>query len=161
MIYYSRFLRIMDPFLSGPDVLNVQQRLTELGYYNGPTDSIYDYEVVDAVKAFQQENQLMADGVVGPDTWNAIGLSREAQEITTAPYSITVDIEKKEMAVYENGVGIATFPVAVGKPTTPTPLGDWKIIQKTLNPGGPFGVRWMRLNIEWGGLSLEQQRVQV
>lgn len=44
--------------------------------------------------------------------------------------------------------------MAVGTPETPTPLGDWKIIQKVKNPGGPFGVRWMRFSCPWGGYGI-------
>jgi Uncharacterized protein conserved in bacteria len=39
-----------------------------------------------------------------------------------------------------------TYTVAVGKPSTPTPKGTFKIINKAVNPGGPFGARWMGLN---------------
>ena len=38
--------------------------------------------------------------------------------------------------------GIRSF----GKPSTPTPLGNFKIINRAVNPGGPFGVRWLGLN---------------
>ncbi|MHB9094655.1 MAG: L,D-transpeptidase family protein [Eubacteriales bacterium] len=46
------------------------------------------------------------------------------------------------------------YPVAVGKPSTPTPIGDWVIIEKQVDWGGPFGVRWMRLNVPWGGYGI-------
>lgn len=49
---------------------------------------------------------------------------------------------------------ITVYPVAVGKISTPTPPGDWKIVFKSVNPGGPFGVRWMRLSIPWGGYGI-------
>ena len=49
---------------------------------------------------------------------------------------------------------ITVFPVAVGKPSTPTPPGQWKIVFKSMNPGGPFGVRWMRLSIPWGSYGI-------
>ena len=49
---------------------------------------------------------------------------------------------------------ITVFPVAVGKPSTPTPPGQWKIVFKSMNPGGPFGVRWMRLSVPWGSYGI-------
>jgi hypothetical protein len=42
------------------------------------------------------------------------------------------------------------YPVGVGKSETPSPLGEWKIIQKSLNWGNGFGTRWMGLNVPWG-----------
>lgn len=44
--------------------------------------------------------------------------------------------------------GIKSF----GKPSTPTPLGNFKIVNKVINPGGPFGVRWMGLSIPGYGI---------
>jgi hypothetical protein len=35
---------------------------------------------------------------------------------------------------------------SVGKPSPPTPKGNFKIINKAHNPGGPFGARWLGLN---------------
>jgi lipoprotein-anchoring transpeptidase ErfK/SrfK len=39
---------------------------------------------------------------------------------------------------------------AVGKPSTPTPKGTFKIVEKAINPGGPFGARWLGLNEPYG-----------
>jgi len=49
---------------------------------------------------------------------------------------------------------IKSYPIATGTPNTPTPLGNWRIIQKLMNPGGPFGTRWMKLSITWGGYGI-------
>ena len=35
---------------------------------------------------------------------------------------------------------------SVGKPSTPTPIGTFRIVNKAVNPGGPFGARWMGLS---------------
>lgn len=42
------------------------------------------------------------------------------------------------------------YPVAVGKPETPTPTGVYKVITKIVNPGGVLGTRWMGLDIPDG-----------
>ena len=52
----------------GPSVTSLQKRLHELGYYDGKTNGIYSNLVKDAVKAFQSNNGLTADGIAGPDT---------------------------------------------------------------------------------------------
>lgn len=44
--------------------------------------------------------------------------------------------------------------VLVGKPSTPTPKGSFKIKNKALNPGGPFGARWMGLTATGGSYGI-------
>lgn len=61
-------------------------------------------------------------------------------------YSITVNVKNHTLTLFRDRNAFKTYKVAVGKPTTPTPKGTFKIINKAVNPGGPFGVRWMGLN---------------
>ena len=155
MAYASRYLRVTaDPLMEGIDVRNVQQRLSELGYYHGEITGIYDRETAVAVTEFQSALGLMADGVVGPETWNAIGLSSESLEYFDSRFSITIGLDTRKLVLREDNNIIKTYNVAVGKPSTPTPIGNWKIIQKTVNPGGAFGARWMRINVPWGGYGI-------
>lgn len=151
----SRYLRLLDPFMVGPDVMHVQERLADLGFYEGEVDSIYDEEVFEAVKSFQTDFGLVPDGIVGPDTWNAIGLGPDIQ-FTEPPegYSIDIDLIRKILTLNQYTETLNTYPVAVGRPSTPTPVGEWQIIQKTRNPGGAFGTRWMRFNVPWGGYGI-------
>lgn len=58
----------------GAKVNEVQQRLRDWGYYNGPITGIYGAQTAEAVKAFQRRNGLKVDGVVGPTTRAAMGL---------------------------------------------------------------------------------------
>ena len=140
--------------MNGPDVQYVQRRLMELGFYKGPVNGVYNPETRDAVIRAQQSFGLAPDGIVGPDTYNALGLS-PTDEVTISPeYVINIDTLTLQLSLQHLGRQAGLFPVAVGKPDTPTPIGDWKIIQKTLNPGGPFGVRWMRINCPWGGYGI-------
>jgi len=66
---------------------------------------------------------------------------------------ITIELEKRRLH-FQSGDLSKTYPVAIGKPSTPTPLGNWTIVQKAMNPGGPFGARWMRLSVPWGGYGI-------
>ena len=52
----------------GVAVTRVQQQLVALGYYAITPDGIYDADDIAAVKAFQQKNNLTADGVAGLET---------------------------------------------------------------------------------------------
>lgn len=52
----------------------VQQKLKELGYYNGAIDGIFGSGTINAVKNFQRDYGLTVDGIVGTRTLNALGL---------------------------------------------------------------------------------------
>ncbi len=56
----------------GEEVKLVQTRLTELGYYSGNISGNFLGHTRNAVKAFQQQNALSVDGIVGENTWNAL-----------------------------------------------------------------------------------------
>lgn len=61
-------------------------------------------------------------------------------------YRIVINTRNLTLTLYSGNNVVKTYPVAVGKPSTPTPLGNFTIVNKIVNPGGPFGVRWMGLN---------------
>ncbi|HPL54713.1 MAG TPA: L,D-transpeptidase [Bacillota bacterium] len=65
---------------------------------------------------------------------------------------MTVSIREKILALYKYSRLYKAYPVATGKPTTPTPVGIFTIINKQVNPGGPFGTRWMGLSKPHYGL---------
>ena len=62
----------------GADVLRIQQRLKQYGYMDAPADGIFGQATYDAVVWFQRKNGLKADGVVGPATAAALGISLSA-----------------------------------------------------------------------------------
>ena len=63
---------------------------------------------------------------------------------------ILVEIKKVRLTLYRHGKVLKTYPVAVGKPSTPSPVGEWKIVHKGGKWGGGFGDRWLGLNVPWG-----------
>lgn len=60
---------------SGQEVINIQSKLYNWGYYNDIVDGIYGYQTYQAVKNFQSKNGLLVDGIAGPETLSALGLS--------------------------------------------------------------------------------------
>jgi N-acetylmuramoyl-L-alanine amidase len=60
---------------SGPDVEKVQSRLRQWGYYAGAVDGVFGQATMDAVIFFQKRNGITPDGIVGPDTARAIGIT--------------------------------------------------------------------------------------
>lgn len=57
---------------TGPDVQYLQGRLSALGYWIA-VDGVFGPGTESTVRSFQSSNGLTADGVVGPNTWAALG----------------------------------------------------------------------------------------
>ena len=62
---------------------------------------------------------------------------------------IFIDIDEKTLYLLDGNNLIKKYPVATGKPSTPTPIGRWKVINKA-RWGGGFGSRWIGIDVPWG-----------
>ncbi len=60
---------------TGSVVTEIQQKLSDWGYYSGSVDGIYGSKTTAAVKYFQSKNNLTVDGKCGPKTLAALGIS--------------------------------------------------------------------------------------
>lgn len=71
-----RILRLRRPLMQGGDVKRIQQALINLGYSLAPdgVDGFYGAVTETAIKKFQQDQGIAADGVVGPATRNKLGI---------------------------------------------------------------------------------------
>lgn len=58
----------------GNTVKEIQEALKYNGYYNGNVDGIFGNETLNAVKNFQRDSGLTADGIVGSKTLKALGI---------------------------------------------------------------------------------------
>ncbi|MCD9023207.1 L,D-transpeptidase [Cohnella silvisoli] len=61
-------------------------------------------------------------------------------------YRIIVDLSDRNLYLLDGNTVVRSFPIAVGKMLTQTPTGEYTIINKQANPGGPFGAFWMGLS---------------
>ncbi|MGI5399348.1 peptidoglycan-binding domain-containing protein [Streptomyces sp. CA-135486] len=59
---------------SGPEVVELQQRLAEVWLYSGPMDGQYSQSVETAVRGYQDDRHVKGDpkGVYGPKTRRAL-----------------------------------------------------------------------------------------
>lgn len=152
----DRILELTDPPLQqGHDVWELEERLSQLGFDPGPVDGIFDEETKKALTLFQQGKGLEATGIVTEATWKALGEDCEpvVKEKTPPPsgkIKIVIQIDEKKLTVYADGKPYKSYPIAIGKPETPSPIGEWKIINKSVHWGSGFGTRWMGLNVPWG-----------
>ena len=62
------------------------------------------------------------------------------------PYSIEVSINNRTLHLKKDGLLLRTYPIAVGRILFGTPVGDYVIVNRAPNPGGPFGALWMSLS---------------
>ncbi len=70
---FRRYLRYRLPLLRGEDVLHIQRKLLNLGYSSvGEADGKFGQATLRGVLSFQQDRDLLVDGIVGPQTWQAL-----------------------------------------------------------------------------------------
>lgn len=67
-------------------------------------------------------------------------------------YRIIIDVPARLLYLYNGPEQVHSFPIAVGKPETPTPPGTYTIIEKIPYPGGVFGTRWLGLSRRYYGI---------
>ncbi|MCQ0000663.1 peptidoglycan-binding domain-containing protein [Streptomyces sudanensis] len=63
---------LLDTNSTGFDVVETQCLLREHGFDPKTTDGLYDERTKAAARAFQAARGLVADGIVGPDTWREL-----------------------------------------------------------------------------------------
>jgi chitosanase len=103
-----RLLRLKSPPLSGPDVSWLQARLARAGIHVEET-GVFDQATDQAVRAFQENNNLKADGVVGPVTRSAL----EDLTVTTPAQSAEMSLPMPAVAPLPS-----TIPELVENPVT-------------------------------------------
>lgn len=63
---------------SGNEVIKIQTKLKNWGYYSGDIDGIYGSRTKEAVKKFQKNNNLTADGIAGTKTLDKMGITESS-----------------------------------------------------------------------------------
>ncbi|MFD1776112.1 L,D-transpeptidase family protein [Paenibacillus rhizophilus] len=64
--------------------------------------------------------------------------------------SIRIDPLYHQLYLYSKSQLIKKYPIALGKAETPSPVGEYVVINKYKNWGKGFGTRWIGLNVPWG-----------
>ena len=152
---------------SGKLVKQLQERLTELGYYDGPVSGNFMVKTTRAVKAVQTQNGLESTGVVNEETWNVIfndpllvmpeNTPKPTPSPTPVPFAITVDVENQVTTVYgrdENGqytVVVRQMLCSTGMKATPSDVGDWVLNGRHATwcyfpKWGSYARYWTRIN---------------
>ncbi|WP_130930982.1 L,D-transpeptidase family protein [Pseudomonas sp. Sample_24] len=140
----------LKPGMDGVAVMQLRSRLAAGGYlepHNGKRTD-YDDKVIAAVKKYQIEQYLGADGVAGAATLAALNVPVEARidqvrvNMERARWLlyklqgtfVVVDIAGYKVALYRDGQPIWRSRVQVGKPFRSTPVFQSEITYVTFNP---------------------------
>ena len=68
----------------GDEVTQIQTKLKRWGYYNGNIDGIYGSQTQEAVRYFQRKNGLTVDGIAGPKTLAAMGITSSSSSSSSS-----------------------------------------------------------------------------
>jgi lipoprotein-anchoring transpeptidase ErfK/SrfK len=136
----------------GPAVQELQQRLSDLGYWLGEIDGHYGQLTRQAVMAFQKAQGLDRDGVAGPDTRKELPAASRPAPRTAEGDHIEVDLKRQLLMVVPDGQVQWTINTSTGngeaydRPdggtgVARTPRGDFEI-ERQIN-----GVREAELGV--------------
>lgn len=148
------------------------EALKSMGFYkNDYMDK--QINIRNAIIRFQSDCNLVVDGIPGKMFRSAINKRMLADKgykyldiVAAAPTHgkwITINRTKRILTLYNYKTVVKKYPVAIGKDTTATPQGKFKIVVKARNPmwtGGGFaepvqgGSPQNPLGYRWIGLSL-------
>jgi L,D-transpeptidase YcbB len=135
--------RLRERLMAGVDV--TESRLAAVG---GSEPSLYDADLVEAVRHFQERHGLEPDGVVGTAT--VLGLNRTAAELIAelqlnldrwrwlpaelGDRYVLVNVAGFELEVVDRGVAIEAMDVVVGQLDNQTPIFADSIRHVVVNP---------------------------
>ena len=67
----------------GQDVKTLQDKLLRWGYYDGTVDGHYGARTYRAIRKFQSKNKLKVDGIAGPSTLKALGMTTSSTTVSS------------------------------------------------------------------------------
>ncbi len=126
----QRDLHVTSPMMTGHDVFDVQTKLDALHYSLGELDAAYGPATAGAVRAFQRDHRLLADGVVGPITRAALAAATAGPQPTPSPKGL---LALAEAAKY---IGLKESPAN----SNLTMFGEWF---------GVNGVAWCNIFVSY------------
>lgn len=152
---------------SGDHVRRIQTRLYQMGFYVKNITGNFGKETQSAVRAFQTQNGLVSDGVVGRDTWQVLFFGEDIVDVsatpkptpkpTPPPYRLTIDITNQITTAYsldENGeytVVERRMICSTGTDSDPTPIKTFVLNGRTerwcyFPKWGSHAQYWTRLD---------------
>lgn len=150
-------LYLTHPYHKCDEVIELQEALYMLGFYQDSPTGIFDEKTALAVRSFQKYTGIASDGIIKYHVW--LKLAKETEKLIadnkkmsppTGKVHLVIDAFKRRLLVFNNDEVYAQFPIAIGKYNSPSPLGNWKVISKAHKENTMLGTRWLGLNVPWG-----------
>jgi len=120
------------------EVAVVQQRLTELRYYDGPADGVVGRATTTALQAFQKVQGLTVDGAIGPETLAALDDPVLPEVHAGAATQINIDLDRQVMVAVVEGRVARIMPISSGNGDPYSLPGG--IRAESLTPVGTFTI---------------------
>lgn len=108
----DRFLYRRTPMVRGDDVAELQQRLCALGFDTGRVDGIFGDATAIALREFQENAALPADGILGSETLRAL---RRVAARAPSPVHLVSTVRAREL-LRQAPPTLAGRHVAIGEP---------------------------------------------
>jgi hypothetical protein len=114
---------------------------------------------MDKKRVYKQTFFLILGFIMSILSVNAQAMKQEGMS------QIIINIPSRTLELYQGGILLKEYPVAIGKPSTPTPVGDFTINEKEVNPcwyppgkgyivpsgpNNPLGYRWLGIAPMYG-----------
>ncbi|MDQ3534891.1 MAG: L,D-transpeptidase family protein, partial [Bacteroidota bacterium] len=150
---------------SGQIIAEIRQRLDFLGDLESgtveATAAKFDASMESAVKSFQKRHGLLADGILGPNTYDKLNIPLEAkinqlklnlEKVRWLPRElgkeyILVNVPEFRLRVYNNNNIVDEMKVIVGKEFTSTPIFSDTLEYLAFSPDWTVPVSILRENI--------------
>lgn len=87
----------------GAEVVQIQEALNTQGYWCGAADGIFGSQTLQGVTSFQKDASLVVDGIVGPKTRQALGLSVNTDSTTVSRGSTAASRGGKVISMVATG----------------------------------------------------------
>ncbi|MFI5934766.1 L,D-transpeptidase family protein [Actinoplanes sp. NPDC051494] len=137
----------------GDRVTALQERLTELGYWNGKADGSFGGQTQQAVFALQKAAGLTRDGVVGTKTQKALDQGVRPKAESDTGYVIEISKKRQLLMLVKDGEVTQTFNTSTGSyqqyqqdgatHTAATPSGRFAVSRQIDGwRNAPLGMLW-------------------
>jgi peptidoglycan hydrolase-like protein with peptidoglycan-binding domain len=156
---------ILGPGSTGAAVVDIQKRLTNLGYWLPGINGVFDSDTQQAVWAFQKANSLARTGVIDASTQKAFRTATRPRPRSTSGYHYEVDKTRQIAIVAVNGYAKYIFNTSTGSDnpywlngvhySAHTPEGQFTVIRQVNGPDkSPLGVLYRPKYFTWSGIAV-------
>lgn len=104
-----------NPVLSKAEIRQAEQRLSDLGYWTGPVDGVWDAATRQALIAFQKIERARPTGKLTRAEWNALSVARPPRPRENGSRHIEVDIERQVLFLVDDDGKVGNIlPISSG-----------------------------------------------